>query len=89
MKYLIYPNEQSALDRSHEVAVAQGCSGVTQYWFGVSKHPSTDVACMIVDDESLITEAEVGELKDKEYMDANGWFPAPPVDDIQEAEVVQ
>ncbi len=35
MLYLIYGNTQDAMDRSEEIAFAQGCTGdITTYWFG-------------------------------------------------------
>lgn len=76
MEYLIFPTEQDAQDRSHEIAVAQGCSGVTQYWFGWIVHPTNGEAALQITDESILTEEEIAELKDYDYMLTNGWFAA-------------
>ena len=82
--YLIFPTEQAAMDRNHEIAVAQGCSGTTQYWFSwIVKDPE---AALVVDQPDLLTPEEVAELKDYQYMDDNGWFSNPP---IQDAEVIE
>jgi len=95
MLYLIFPTEQDAQDRSHEIAVAQGCSGVTQYWFGWIVHPTTLEGALQIpeDQQSLLTEAEIAELKDQAFMEAGGWFvqPAPieaPVEETVDAEAV-
>ena len=73
MQYLIFPTEQEAQDRSHQIAEEQGCSGVTQYWFGwINKDPQS---ALQVDQPELLTEEEVAELKDEQYMEDNGWFP--------------
>lgn len=79
MLYLIFPTEQDAQDRSHEIAVAQGCSGVTQYWFGWIVHPTTLEGALQIpeDQQSLLTEEEIAELKDQTFMEAGGWFEQP------------
>lgn len=78
MQYLIFPTEQEAQDRSHQIAEEQGCSGVTQYWFGWINHPSGESALQ-VDQPELLTEEEVAQLKDYQYMADNGWFPEEPM----------
>jgi hypothetical protein len=81
MKYLIFPTMQLALDRSQEICVSQGCTGdATTYWFGCTEHPTTGEGAMQVpeDQEYLITEEEILELKDYQYMYDNGWFPDNP-----------
>lgn len=93
MLYLIFPTEQDAQDRSHEIAVAQGCSGVTQYWFGWIVHPTTLEGALQIpeDQQSLLTEEEIAELKDQAFMEAGGWFvqPAPiEVEETVDAEAV-
>jgi hypothetical protein len=72
---------QLALDRSQEICVSQGCTGdTTTYWFGCIEHPITGEGAMYVpeDQEYLITEEEILELKDYQYMYDNGWFPDNP-----------
>lgn len=93
MLYLIFPTEQEAQDRSHEIAVAQGCSGVTQYWFGWIVHPTTLEGALQIpeDQQSLLTEEEIAELKDQAFMEAGGWFDTPieaPVEETVDAEAV-
>lgn len=96
MLYLIFPTEQDAQDRSHEIAVAQGCSGVTQYWFGWIVHPTNGEAALQIpeDQENLLSPEEIASLQDQAYMEANGWFaqPAPvsndPVTEDIQAEVI-
>ena len=92
MLYLIFPTEQDAQDRSHEIAVEQGCSGVTQYWFGWIVHPTTLEGALQIpeDQQSLLTEEEIAELKDQAFMEAGGWFeqPAPVQPVTVDAEAV-
>ena len=81
MKYLIFSTIQLALNRSQEICISQGCTGnTTTYWFGCIKHPITEEGAMHVpeDQEYLITEEEILELKDYQYMYDNGWFPDTP-----------
>lgn len=79
MMYLIFPTEQAAMDRSEQIAIAQGCTGdVTKYWFAwiVSYTNAPESAMMVPEDETdKLTPIEVTELKDQAYMEANGWFP--------------
>ena len=92
MLYLIFPTEQDAQDRSHEIAVAQGCSGVTQYWFGWIVHPTNGEAALQIpeDQENLLTEEEIASLQDQAYMEANGWFEQPaPVEEGVVTEDIQ
>jgi hypothetical protein len=82
MKYLLFETEQEGLNRSQEICISQGCTGdTTTYWFGVIKHPLTEQGAMQVpeEQESLLTEQEVLELKDQQYMNDNGWFPDQPI----------
>ena len=91
MLYLIFPTEQDAQDRSHEIAVEQGCSGVTQYWFGWIVHPTTLEGALQIpeDQQSVLTEIEIAELKDQAFMEAGGWFEQPaPVEETVDAEAV-
>jgi hypothetical protein len=81
MKYLIFSTIQLALNRSQEICISQGCTGnTTTYWFECIKHPTTEEGAMYVpeDQEYLITEEEILELKDYQYMYDNGWFPDNP-----------
>jgi len=78
MTYLIFPTEQQALDRSQEICVSQGCTGdTTAYWFGVITNSTTSEGAMQIpeDQQYLLTEQEVLELKDYQYMYDNSWFP--------------
>ncbi len=78
MKYLIFSTIQLALNRSQEICVSQGCTGdTTIYWFGCTEHPTTGEGAMRVleNQEHLIIEEEILQLKDYQYMYDNGWFP--------------
>lgn len=77
MKYLIFNTEEQALDRSHEIAINEGCNGVTKYWFGVIKHPIDDNAAMEVSEDEVdkLNTTEQDDLKNRQYMEDNGWFP--------------
>jgi hypothetical protein len=82
MKYLIFPTMQLALNRSQEICVSQGCTGdTTTYWFGCTEHPTTEEGAMQIPEgqEALLTEQEILELKDQQYMNDNGWFPDQPI----------
>ena len=37
MKYLIFETKEAAEQRDHEEAVRRGCTGTTQYWWGVTE----------------------------------------------------
>ena len=79
MMYLIFPTEQAAMDRSEQIAIAQGCTGdVTKYWFAwiVSYTNAPETALIVPDDEAdKLTPAEITELKNQAYMEMIGWFP--------------
>lgn len=78
MKYLIFQDKQTALDRSKEIAISLGCVGsITTYWFGVIEHPTTFEGAMEIseNEEDKLTSSEILELKDKNYLETNGWFP--------------
>jgi hypothetical protein len=74
VKYLIFPTIQDSLYRSNQIAISQGCdeNSVTQYWFGSIEH-SDGRAALEVTDESFLTENEVLELKDFEWMKNEGF----------------
>lgn len=75
MKYLIFNTENELNTRNEQIALFQGCTGdVTQYWFGVIKHPDQDLWALCVDNESLLSEQEQSQLKTEEQM--TGWFGA-------------
>lgn len=79
MMYLIYPTEVPAKDKSKQVAASEGCTNdITHYWFStiVSYTNPPFAALEVPDDQTdLLTPSEVSQLKDKAYMEANGWFP--------------
>lgn len=94
MLYLIYASEQDAIDRSQQIAVEHGCTGdVTSYWFSWIQHPTNGEGALQVpeDQTSVLTEGEIASLQNQQYMDDNGWFaaPPPPVDIIEDAEVIE
>ena len=63
MLYLIYANEQDAMDRSDEIATDLGCDpATTTYWFGWTTN-ETYWALMIPEDETdKLTQAEIDSL---------------------------
>jgi len=78
MKYLIFPTMHLALNKSQEICVSQGCTGdITTYWFGCIEHPITGKGTIQIpeDQQYLLTEEEILQLKDYQYMYDNGWFP--------------
>ena len=82
MIYLILPTEQKALDRSQEICISQGCTReTTTYWFEVIKNNTTNEGAIIVPEEQiyLLTQQEVQQLKDYQYMYDNGWFNYTPI----------
>jgi hypothetical protein len=82
MKYLLFQTEQEALNRSKEICISQGCTGdTTTYWFEVIKNSLTEEGAMQVPEgqELLLTEQEILELKNQQYMNDNGWFPDQPI----------
>lgn len=58
MRYLILPDEASAMARSEQEAQARGCSGTTTHWWGWRETVSGEVALLIHDDETLGTDVE-------------------------------
>lgn len=82
MSYLIFSTKQEALNRSQEICISQGCTrNTTTYWFDVIKNKITNEAVMIIPEgqENLLTEQEVSNLKNYQYMYDNGWFDDAPI----------
>lgn len=70
-------SEQSAINRSEEIANFQGCTrDVTRYWFRWFKHSSSDEWSLDIIDghESLLTQDEQNACKTYIELDSNGWF---------------
>lgn len=74
MKYLIYDTKQEAIDRTRQIAIKQGCSGVTTQWFGVIEKDEQGALQIPEDEFDKLTEQEIQSLKSEEYMKENGWF---------------
>jgi hypothetical protein len=79
VKYLIFPDFASAQSRSHQQAIAKGCTGETQYWWECIANVATGQGAVgIADsgdyDSSGLTEAEVAALVLLDPNDLN-WFP--------------
>lgn len=49
MRYLILPDEASAMARSEQEAQARGCAGTTTHWWGWRETASGEVALLIHD----------------------------------------
>lgn len=82
MNYLIFSTNQQALNRSQEICISQGCAReTTTYWFAVIKNNTTNEGAIIIPEEQiyLLTEQEISELKDYQYMYDNGWFDDAPI----------
>jgi hypothetical protein len=74
MKYLIYNTKKQATARTRQIAIEQGCSGVTTEWFGILEN-GEQAALQIPEEETdKLKEQEIQSLKDEEYMRENGWF---------------
>ena len=74
MQYLIYNTIEQATARTRQIAIEQGCSGVTIYWFSMIEK-GIQAALEIPDgEEDKLTEQEIESLKSEEYMIENGWF---------------
>lgn len=48
--YLIFPDLASAQARSQQQAIAKGCTGTTEYWWGQITNPSTGQAALVIED---------------------------------------
>lgn len=77
--YLIYSNQSLAEDRSKQIAANEGCTNdITHYWFStIVSYTNPPFAALEIPDNQtdLLTAFEISQLKDKAYMEANGWFP--------------
>ena len=81
MKYLIYNTKSQALDRSEAIARSLGAGtregDVTKYWFGILEHPKNiPLSAMEIPEEEInkLTTAEQALLKDRTFMENQGWF---------------
>lgn len=83
MKYLIYGNEQDAMNRSEEIAINQGCNNnITKYWFGwvISYTSPPSTALIIPDDQTnFLDSSEQSLLQTESQLEVMGWFPSPPI----------
>lgn len=85
--YLIFSNLAAAQSRSHQQAVAKGCSGDTDYWWAQVVNQSTGQAALIIEDAARadgsdytangLTDAEKAALVPHASMDMS-WFPVSP-----------
>jgi hypothetical protein len=81
MNYLIFSTLQLALNKSQEICISQGCNNSTTiHWFKCIEHPLTGEGAMKISEnqEYLISEQEILELKDYQYMYDNNWFSNNP-----------
>jgi hypothetical protein len=81
MNYLIFSTLQLALNKSQEICISQGCNNSTTiHWFKCIEHPLTGEGAMKIPEnqEYLISEQEILELKDYQYMYDNNWFSNNP-----------
>jgi hypothetical protein len=78
-QYLVHASLASAQSRSNQQALANGCTGVTDYWWGWIVNSSTNQAALVIADSGPystqgLTSAEVAALQTLDPSDTN-WFP--------------
>jgi hypothetical protein len=82
--YLIFSDLASAQARSHQQAVAKGCTGDTDYWWAQIVNQSTGQAALIIEDavrangsdytSAGLSDTEKAALVPQAIMDPM-WFP--------------
>lgn len=80
-RYLIFAEKANARSRTETIAASLGCGDdpddVTTSWFGLIEHPADLPKSALVvpaDEEHRLTTQERLELKDRTFMELQGWF---------------
>lgn len=81
VKYLIFNTKSQALQRSEQIAKSLGAGthegDVTKYWFAIIEHPKNiPLSAMEIPEEEIgkLTQVEQALLKDRTFMENQGWF---------------
>lgn len=77
MKYLIFNTRSDADIKNQQIATSQGAGttagDVTRFWFNTIDNLQTQQAALQVYDESVLSQQDIQDLKDEQYMIDNGW----------------